>query len=168
MIGRMYDREFIEENNGDKMSINDHKFLVAVSKGIKQMNDGHYEVPLPLKPDTDLPESKEMATKRLMGIKQKMARDSQYKSDYMKGMNKMINQGHAERAPGRCPAGSGFYIPHHGVYHPRKRDKLRIVFNCSAEVGGKSLNGSLLPGPDLTNNLTGVLCRFRRENVTVV
>lgn len=59
--------------------------------------------------------------------------------------------------------GKSWYIPHHGVYHPQKPDKIRIVFDCSATFMGHSLNKYLLQGPDLTNSLVGVLCRFRKE-----
>jgi hypothetical protein len=46
------------------------------------------------------------------------------------------------------------------MYHPQKLDKLRAVFDCSACYHGESLNNHLLQGPDLTNGLFGVLCRF--------
>ena len=39
------------------------------------------------------------------------------------------------------------------------------MFDCSAVCDGQSLNQQLLQGPDLTNNLTGVLCRFRQERI---
>ena len=42
---------------------------------------------------------------------------------------------------------------------------LTLVFDCSAEFQGHSLNRHLLQGPDLTNTLIGVLCRFRQEPV---
>lgn len=60
-----------------------------------------------------------------------------------------------------------FYIPHHGVYHPKKR-KLRVVFDCTASFQGRSLNGELLQGPDLTNTLVGVLLRFREEPIAMM
>jgi len=53
-------------------------------------------------------------------------------------------------------------------YHPKKPDKLRVVFDCSARYQGTSLNDYLLSGPDLTNNLFGVLCRFRQHPVAVM
>jgi len=38
----------------------------------------------------------------------------------------------------------------------------------SCEFRGVSLNKVLLPGPDLMNNLLGVLMHFRKENVAVM
>ena len=58
-----------------------------------------------------------------------------------------------------------WYIPHHGVYHPKKPTKIRIVFDCAAEFKGESLNKHLSQGPDLTSTLTGVLNRFRQGQV---
>ena len=81
-------------------------------------------------------------------------------------MGDMIENGYAERAPSDADAKPGmtFYINHHGTRHPKK--KLRIVFNCSQEYNGESLNKNLLQGPLLTT-LTGVFLRFRQEIVTV-
>ena len=53
-------------------------------------------------------------------------------------------------------------MPHHGVTHPNKPEKVRIVFDATAEYDNKSLNGSLLLGPDLLNNIVAVILRFRQ------
>ena len=45
---------------------------------------------------------------------------------------------------------------------------IRVVFDSICEFEGVSLNKVLLPGPDLMNNLIGVLMRFRKENIAVV
>ena len=58
-----------------------------------------------------------------------------------------------------------WYLPHHGVYNHKKPEKVRVVFDCSATYAGLSLNDCLLPGPDLTNSLVGVLSRFREHQV---
>lgn len=39
--------------------------------------------------------------------------------------------------------GKVWYIPHHGVYHPKKH-KLRVVFDCGASYQGVTLNEQLL------------------------
>lgn len=72
-------------------------------------------------------------------------------------MEDVINKGDAELAPAASTSEIVWYIPHHGVYHPRKPGKLRVVFNCSAKFCGISLNDTLLTGPDLINSLVGVL-----------
>ena len=64
--------------------------------------------------------------------------------------------------------GDAWYIPHHGVYHPHKPGKIRVVFDCSAKLMGLSLNSMLYKGLDLTNSLVGVLTRFREDRVAVM
>lgn len=59
--------------------------------------------------------------------------------------------------------GKAWYLPHHGVYHAKKPDSIRVVFDCSARFRGTSLNDQLLQGPYFTNSLIGVLTRFREE-----
>ena len=58
-----------------------------------------------------------------------------------------------------------WYLPHYPVTHPRKPGKVRTVYDCAAKYGGTSLNQQLLPGPDQTNQLVGVLSRLRQESV---
>ena len=60
------------------------------------------------------------------------------------------------------------FLPHHGVYHPRKPGKLRVVFDGNARYMSQSLNELLLQGPDFINSLCGVLCRFRKEPIAFV
>ena len=48
------------------------------------------------------------------------------------------------------------------------QNKVRVVFDCAAQHHGRSLNQQLLQGPYLLHNLVGVLCRFRKEKVTLV
>ena len=57
------------------------------------------------------------------------------------------------------------YFPHHGVYHPHKPRKLRVIFDCSTELNGRLINKELFPGPGLANKLVGVLTKFRENQV---
>ena len=77
--------------------------------------------------------------------------------------------------PGECLWRSlTLLVSPYGIYHttpffqPHKPDKLRVVVDCAALFKGTSLNDQLLHGPDLTNNLFGVLQRFRQESVALV
>ena len=47
-----------------------------------------------------------------------------------------------------------------GVLNTNK-SKIRVIFDCSSQNNGTSINESLLSGPDLTDQLVGVLTRFR-------
>lgn len=53
------------------------------------------------------------------------------------------------------------------VYHPKKPDSVRILFDSSAKFQDVSLNSVLFQGLDLCNSLLGVLLRFRREKIAV-
>ena len=61
-----------------------------------------------------------------------------------------------------------WYLPHHLVSHPKKANKVRVVFDCAARYNGTSLNEQLLTGPDFLNYLFGILTRFRKGKVTPV
>jgi len=84
----------------------------------------------------------------------------------MKFMSNRIEDGHAEQAPPNIKEHEIWYIPHFGVYHPKKQ-KLRVVFDASAQHHGQSLNDVLLTGPDHMNNLVGILLRFRKQRVAI-
>ena len=170
-IKEMYDHDFNEVNNkGPPFSYEDQKFLKQVKDGIRHQNNGHYELPLPFKNENPhLPNNKDSAMKRFNGLRKKLLTNEQYRTDYLKFMNNLIEMKHAERVPhDELQNKQVWYLPHHGVYHPKKPDKLRVVFDCSAEYNGQSLNNHLLQGPDQINSLTGVLCRFRQEKVAFV
>ena len=107
----------------------------------------------------------------LDGLKKRLETDSKYRRDYEELMSDVIAKGYAKEVNEDQPIpqeGKVWYIPHLGVYHPKKPDRIRVVFDCSAKYQGQSLNGQLLQGPDLTNKLSGVLTRFREENYAFI
>ena len=59
------------------------------------------------------------------------------------------------------------YVAHHAVLRPEKNTPIRIVLNSSTSVKGHMLNDYWFKGPDLLNNLFGVVFRFRENTVTV-
>ncbi|KAK3755825.1 hypothetical protein QZH41_003462 [Actinostola sp. cb2023] len=180
-VRQMFEIDFAEHKGASTygLSKEDRRFLEIAEQGIHQCEDGHYELPLPLKDKrVKLPNNREAALRRLNQLKRKLlaANGAKYREDYIAFMNKVIESGYAERVPTSKEAESKvteivtetkdnvWYIPHHGVYHPKKPNKIRVVFDCAAEYQNESLNKHLLQGPDLTNNLTGVLYRFRQES----
>ncbi|XP_052386018.1 uncharacterized protein LOC127933238 [Carassius gibelio] len=165
---KMLESDFVEKFPDDvNISQDDLKFLAKIRKGIRHKEDGHFEMPLPFKSERpNLPDNKACAIHRLKCSGKKLKRNKQYYMDYKKFMDEIIALGDAERVPeqdiDKRPA---WYIPHHGVYHPQKPGKIRVVFDASAKFRDTSLNDHLLTGPELTNTLLGVLYRFRRGPV---
>ncbi|XP_029922895.1 uncharacterized protein LOC115370126 [Myripristis murdjan] len=168
---KVLESDFNERSHEDKyVSQDDVRFIHFLSDNIKQEEDGHYQMPLPFKNDSSptLLNNKRLATVRLQHLKRKLSANKHYHDQYTAFMEEMISRGDAELAPAVSEGETAWYIPHHGVYHPRKPNRLRVVFDCSAKFNGISLNDTLLTGPDLINSLVGVLCRFRREEVAVI
>ena len=150
----------------------DLKFMNIVEDSITLCEDGHYQVSLPLRnPRLQMPVNRCQAERRALSLKRKLSKDVQFQEDYVAFLEDVIKEGFAEKVPPddlRRADGKVWYIPHHGVYHQRKPDKIRVVFDCSAQLQGTSLNKELLQGPDLTNNLIGVLLRFRQDPVAAM
>ena len=82
-------------------------------------------------------------------------------------MENLLEKNYAERIKDSIEPQEGlvWYLPHHPVINPQKPEKTRVVYDCSAKYDGVSLNSNLLPGPDLTNSLVGVLLRFRQSKI---
>ena len=167
-VNRMLEGDFSEVSKEEKvLSFLDRRFLHTLESNIQHLSNDHYETPLPLKEEElKLLNNRNLVLSRLHRLKHRLKSDSIYRSHYETFMRDMIDKGQAENVPNNellldniCV----WYIPHHGVHHPQKPDKIRFVF-----VARESLNKHFLQGPDLTNNLTGVLCRFRKETVAFI
>lgn len=161
--------DFKDIKGDDKtVSQEDLIFLDKLKEGIRQNEQRHYEMPLPFRQRPHLPDNRKLAEIRLSHLRKKFYRDEKYKKDYTAYMKEIIERGDVEEVREDGIPGERWYIPHHGIYHPKKPDKLRVVFDCSAKCGGTSINDHLLPGPDMINNLTGVLLRFRQHSIALM
>ena len=172
MLKKIYEQEFTEpgmrftsvigETTGD-VSYDDQIFLRLMDQETVQV-DNHYEVLLPLKStDVTFPNNKSAAMKRLNSLKKRFIRDKSFHKMYKTFIEDMLQKGYARKAENE-QVGKAWYIPHHGVTHPAKPGTVRVI-DCSAEFGRTSLNKPLIAGPDLTNQLVGVLTRFREEHI---
>ena len=169
-IVRILESDFVETKYEDKsISQEDIQFLKILDENIHKTESDHYEMPLPFKEKhPDLPNNKALAVSRLNYLKKKLRNDPKYYKDYTAFMTEITDRGDAEKVKNTASKDVTWYIPHHGVYHSKKPDKIRVVFDCSAKFEGVSLNDCLLSGPDLTNGLLGVLCRFRKYPCAVM
>ena len=158
---------FVRTENDDKpgMSVEDRKFVDIMERNLEKNDAGNWTAPLPFRREViTLPESRGEAYKRLKSTRKTLDRNPIMKQHYFAFMKNLFDKGHAEPVPPQDPTllKPCWYLPHFGIYHPQKPDKIRVVFDSAAENGGISLNKLLLSGPDLTNSLLGVLLRFRK------
>ncbi len=153
-----------------EMSLEDCRFMQVMDSSAEMVN-GRYQLPLPFKRDNPMmPNNLHLAEKRILSLKRKFQRNSDFHKEYSAFMETVISSGHAELVPQdqlKQENGKVWYIPHHGVFHPKK-GSLRVVFDCSAAYQGVSLNTELIPGPNLTNTLIGVLVRFRLGKIAIM
>ena len=106
--------------------------------------NSHYVVPLQFHDqERVIANNKQQAVKRLIGLARRFIQDKKFFLDYKKCLNYLLEKSCARRY-NEIPTGKTWYIPYHAVYCPSKPDKICIVFDCSAEFGGKSINKELL------------------------
>ena len=81
-------------------------------------------------------------------LKKKLEKSPALLKDHTTFVEELAAKGYAQRVPQYQKesnfVGKTWFIPHHGVYHPHKPGKIRVVFDCSAKYKGKSLNDLLL------------------------
>ena len=112
-----------------------------------------------------------MALRRLLSLKRRLTKDVKLKTRYAQTIQDYVSNNYASEIT-ECEEERSDslrrFLPHHPVTHPFKPEKVRAVFDCSAKYKGVSLKNLLMLGPSLTNNLFGVLTRFRKEQVALI
>ena len=165
-----YDYVFTTDVRDDvpSLSVEDREFLSIMDKEFVLDSDSRWSAPLPFRASRPrLPNNRAQALQRAKGLQVSLSKNPVKKQHFLEFMGKLLVCGHAELAPELPADAECWYLPIFGVYHPKKPNKIRVVFDSSAQFKGFSLNSVLLQGPDLTNSLLGVLLRFRRDLVAV-
>ncbi|XP_049304973.1 uncharacterized protein LOC125776523 [Bactrocera dorsalis] len=133
--------------------------------------DGRFKTGLIWKSDkVNLPDSYNMALKRLISVERKMSRDADFAAEYKNIMDSYVTKKYARKLPpaeAEVCTPTTWYLPHFAVANPNKPGKLRMVFDAAAEVSGISLNSQLLKGPQEYRPLPSILFRFREGAVAV-
>ena len=161
---------FKRTKNDNKLapSIEDEIFLETMDKEFFQDKNNSWVAPLPFRcPRPLLPNNREQALTRLSSLRRTLRKKPEMRQQFSDFIQKIFDNGHAEPAPPLSVNQECWYLPTFGVYHPKKPDQIRVVFDSSAQHQGLSLNDVLLVGPDLNNSLLGVLIRFRKEPVAI-
>ncbi|PIK42690.1 hypothetical protein BSL78_20459 [Apostichopus japonicus] len=100
-VARMMELEFNEGNFGQtSYSQEDVQFLSTLKEGVHIAEDGHYEMPLPLRSIAmNLPNNRSLAWHRLSKLQKRLEGDIVYARDYCAFMQDIISKGFAERVP---------------------------------------------------------------------
>jgi hypothetical protein len=137
-----------------------------------QLQNGKWTMKYPWKRNPQsLPNNYPQVIKKLETTERRLANQPKYASSYDEQIKEMENLGFARKLTEneiKEWKGPVHYISHHAVLRPEKKSTpVRIVFNSSASFNGHCLNDYWHKGPDLLNNLFGVLLRFRENAVAV-
>ncbi|PFX13941.1 hypothetical protein AWC38_SpisGene21942 [Stylophora pistillata] len=125
-------------------SVEDNRALQFMEGSLEQVK-GHFQLALPWGRDPRyLPNNKIMAERRALLLKRRLMKDEDLLEKYRTTLNDYIEKGHEEM------------VPQEELDRPEEK------------FGQTSLNQQLLQGPDQTNQLVGVLSRFRQNSVGIV
>ncbi|XP_055061254.2 uncharacterized protein [Misgurnus anguillicaudatus] len=150
------------------LSVEDHIFLEIMDNEFFRDSDNSWVGPLPFRhPRPLLPNNREHALTRLYSLRWTLLKRPEMNQQFTDFMQRLFENDHAEYAAPLSIDQERWYLPYFGVYHPKKPNQIRVVFDSSSQYQGLSLNSILLTGPDLNNSLLGVLIRFRKELVAV-
>ena len=145
MLTRLCNLEFMETGLTDRnletsMSREDQKLMEILQEGIKLRN-GHYQVLFLSKdPCIDLPNNRYQARQKFSYLEKKFSKNDQFREDYIRFLKDIIAKGYARKSTTKAASGKTWYLPHHGVYHPTKPEKIRVVFDLSGDYKGRCLN----------------------------
>ena len=152
-------------------SVEDKRALKVIEETLTKV-DGHYEIGLLWKDkEIHLPNNRAVAELRLQHLKRRLEQDAEIKQRYTAAINDYIIKGYAKQLTNAEESAKGhktWYLPHHPVIHPHKPGKVRAVFDAASRYRNTSLNDQLLVGPDLMNNLVGILIRFRQDPIALI
>ena len=144
---------------------------MEILKTTTRRREGRYEVGLLWQEaEVCMPDNYGMAYSRLESLERSLKRNPEKAAAYSEVLEGYVQQGYARKLTpqeSQVKEHKRWILPHHAVLHPEKQ-KPRVVFDAAAESRGTSLNSKLLKGPDLLQNLHGVLLRFRQEQYALV
>ncbi|XP_013396919.2 uncharacterized protein LOC106163784 [Lingula anatina] len=149
------------------LSTEDREFLDIMNESMRKDKD-QWMAPLPFKhPRQRMPNNRSQVLGRARSFDAALKKDERKLQHMVDFMENIFDSQAAEVAPELPPGKEVWYLPLFAIYHPRKPDKVRGVFDSSIKYEGYSLNENLLTGPNQTNSLLGVLLRFRRDRIAV-
>ena len=132
-------------------------------------NGERYQIGLPWKPVMKLQNNHFSAVSQLKSLQKRLQNDPGLNQKYNQTLQTDLDKNFVKPVEMQAPPPESiWYLPHHPLTNPNKTGKVRRVANAASKFSGESLNSNLLTGPDLLNNLVGVLLRLREHPVAVL
>ena len=167
-----------EIENETPLSKDDTRALKILNDTVRH-NGERYEISLLWKEKVNLEKNYPVAKAKNQSLEKKLSKDQLMKEMYQKTLDTDIEMGHVKPVifssitPSRA-----WYLPHHPVTNPNKPGKVRRFSNAASVFKVNTLNSltglltqpiilNLLLGPDLNNNLVGLLLRVRENAVAI-
>lgn len=147
----------------------EQRALSILEEQTTQKPNGHYETALLWRLDNiELPESYQMAKKRLICLERILKNNNDLFNVFEKTISEYLNKNYITKLE-NAENGSNkvWYLPIFPVFNKNKPNKTRIVWDAASKSHGVSLNSMLLKGPDLLSSLPAILFRFRQKKVAV-
>ena len=117
---------YISSSKDIALSKEDNTFLGKMEKEVTKV-EGHYQFPLPFRrKNVKMLDNHHQTVQRAMSMR-KHFKDQQFYDDYVKFMKNITEKGYTKKvALSRLKTGEGkvWYLPHHGIYRPKKPDKI--------------------------------------------
>ena len=131
-------------------------------------NDSRYEIGVPWKDDTKLPNNYFLVKAQLQPLENRFQQEPDLVCRYNQTIEADIEKRFVEETQ-RQPNFMNsqlWYLSHHPVELKLKK-KVKRVTNAASVYKGHSLSKALLTGPDLLCRLVGLLLRFRQYKIAV-
>ena len=153
------------------ISSDDTQAIAVLKASIKFIRCG-WQVDLPLRLISPIPNNRNQAVSRYFGMEKRLAKpeNADYALKYNAIVLKLISSGIAEPVRDQDinhPEGMVWYLPHHFVVYPNKPGKIRVVMDWAVQFQGFVMNKNMCRGPSLIPSLVGVLLRTRQFTVAV-
>ena len=156
---------------GKQYTLQQERELALIEEGLTLQEDKWTSRYPWIRHPKELPNNYTAAFAMLKSTERRLKKSASHMELYKQQIQDMLDRGVAKiirRDELQSYDGPIYYLSHHEVMKPDSLSTpCRIVFNSSAKFGGHVLNDYWAKGPDLLNNLLGILIRFRENSVAV-
>ena len=144
------------------------KALEILADTCRKTDEGRFETGLLWKSTEELPNNRIYAENHLKSLQRKLKEDDDLAQLYRKEIQKDLDKGYIKEINGKQEEdNTKWFLLHYGIVSPAKPGKIRRIAKAAAVFNGTCLNGHLLPGPDLLNDLVGIILRSREKPILI-